>query len=146
MTDVTDIKDRPKGCTCFRLRRTARRMTQIYDNHLAPSGLTLTQFSLLANVVRRDPPTMQELARAMGMDRTTVTRNLKPLLSRGLLAIVPGNDRRIKCVAITESGREMWREARILWCAAQNEIEVRLGEQEVAELHRQLDDSFARLA
>ena len=135
-----------KGCTCFRLRRTARRMTLIYDQYLAPSGLTLTQYSLLANLVRRDPPSVHDLAEVMGMDRTTVTRNLKPLLARGLLDLVRGEDRRSKLVAVTEDGQRTWDTARALWRAAQNDINRRLGDVETGELHRLLDQSFDKLA
>lgn len=134
-----------KGCTCFRLRRTARRMTQIYDSHLAPVGLTLTQYSLLANLVRRVPPSVHELAEVMGMDRTTVTRNLKPLIARGLLHLTPGADRRSKCVAVTQEGQDVWLQAKTFWRAAQTAIETRLGGETVAELHQVLDDSFDRL-
>jgi DNA-binding MarR family transcriptional regulator len=121
-------------------------MTQIYDQYLAPSGLTLTQYSLLANLVRRVPPSVHELAEVMGMDRTTVTRNLKPLLARGLLGLVPGCDRRSKLVAVTEDGQRTWGEARVLWRVAQSEINRRLGDIETAELHRMLDQSFDKLA
>jgi DNA-binding MarR family transcriptional regulator len=140
-----DGKDWLKGCTCFRLRRTARRMTQIYDAHLAPSGLTLTQYSLLANLVRRDPPTVHVLAEVMGMDRTTLTRNLKPLLTRGLLVFTPGTDRRSKCIQVTPEGQSVWAQAKTLWRLAQDEINSRLGDGDVAELHRRLDEGFERL-
>lgn len=134
-----------KGCTCFRLRRTARRMTQIYDAHLAPAGLTLTQYSLLANLVRRAPPTVHSLAEVMGMDRTTVTRNLKPLLARGLLELTVGEDRRSKCVSVTPAGQATWSAAKALWRAAQSEIQARLGDGDTATLNHLLDDSFAKL-
>lgn len=136
---------RLSGCTCFRLRRTTRRMTQVYDAHLAPIGLTLTQYSLLANLVRRGPPSLHELAGIMGMDRTTLTRSLKPLATRGLLTVKPGQDRRSKEVQLTAAGTALWEQARPLWRAAQAEIERRLGATAVAELHRSLDQGFERL-
>ncbi len=135
-----------KGCTCFRLRRTARRATQIYDLRLAAVGLTLTQYSLLANLVRREPPSVHELAALMGMDRTTVTRNLKPLLARGLLVLATGPDRRSKYVAVPEAGRALWAEAKPLWRLAQDEIQARLGAGDLADLHRLLDESFEKLS
>ncbi len=135
-----------KGCTCFRLRRTARRMTQVYDRHLAQVELTLTQYSLLANLVRREPPSVHALAALMGMDRTTVTRNLKPLLARGLLTLEAGADRRSRQVAVSPAGQALWERAKPLWRAAQTEIESRLGREDTADLHRLLDQSFARLA
>lgn len=120
-------------------------MTQIYDSHLAPVGLTLTQYSLLANLVRRAPPSVHQLAEVMGMDRTTVTRNLKPLIARGLLTLIPGADRRSKCVAVTQDGQDVWSQAKAFWRAAQTEIETRLGGETVAGLHQVLDVSFDRL-
>lgn len=120
-------------------------MTQIYDAHLAAVGLTLTQYSLLAHLVRIDPPTVHGLADIMGMDRTTLTRNLKPLLARGLLEHHSCQDRRCRRVCVTPEGQELYAQAKPLWRAAQNEIQTRLGDQDTAQLHRLLDDTFSRL-
>jgi DNA-binding MarR family transcriptional regulator len=120
-------------------------MTQVYDAYLAPAGLTLTQYSLLANLVRRDPPQIHELGRVMGMDRTTVSRNLRPLLDRGLLSVGAGPDRRSRIVHVTGAGRALFDQAERLWRAAQDEIRVRLGDSNVGELHRLLDLSFDKL-
>jgi DNA-binding MarR family transcriptional regulator len=140
-----DLQDWLKGCTCFRLRRTSRRMTQIYDAHLAAVGLTLTQYSLLAHLVRIEPPSIHGLADIMGMDRTTLSRNLKPLLARELVMQKTCADRRSRRIALTETGEALWGQAKPLWRAAQNEIQQRLGDHDTAELHRLLDDTFARL-
>lgn len=141
-----DPQDWLKGCTCFRLRRTSRRMTQIYDAHLAAVGLTLTQYSLLAHLVRMEPPTVHGLADVMGMDRTTLTRNLKPLLARALLTQQTGEDRRRRLICVTEAGQGLWKQAKPLWQAAQDEIQQRLGDQDTAALHHLLDDTFNKLA
>src|SRR4051812_39261828 len=74
------------GCTCMRLRRASRRITQIYDELLAPAGLTVTQFGLLANL-RACALSIGALASRLGMDPTTLTRNLRPLQARGLAEI-----------------------------------------------------------
>jgi len=140
-----DLQDWLKGCTCFRLRRTSRRMTQIYDAHLAAVGLTLTQYSLLAHLIRIEPPSIHGLADIMGMDRTTLSRNLKPLLARELVVQKTCSDRRSRRIALSGAGEALWAEAKPLWRAAQDEIQQRLGEQDTAELHRLLDDTFARL-
>lgn len=142
---MTEKDARLKGCTCFRLRRTTRRMTQIYDAHLAEAGLTLTQYSLLANLVRRASPTMSGLAEVMGMDRTTLTRDLKPLATRGFLRLAAGTDRRSKIIEVTPEGQAAWQAGYALWRVAQQEITRRLGDPDLAELHRLLDLSFDKL-
>jgi DNA-binding MarR family transcriptional regulator len=134
----------PSGCTCFRLRKLTRRMTQHYDARLAPAGLRLTQFSLLANL-RAGPLTMSALADRMEMDRTTLTRNLKPLADAGFVAVAPGEDARSRVVSVTARGRDSWARARALWRQAQDEVNRALGAEQVAALHATLDESLARL-
>lgn len=114
--DVTE----PVNCTCFGLRKAARAVTQMYDQALKPAGLRATQFSLLVAAERSGPRGIGELAELLVMDRTTLTRNLKPLLDRGLLKSVEGADRRRRPVAITAKGRAAlaralphWREAQV---------------------------------
>ena len=133
------------GCTCFRLRRATRRITQVYDTHLAPANLTLTQYSLLSNLARITPPTMHELAEVMGMDRTTLTRNLKPLLDRGLLSQTCGADRRTKVIEMTVNGQTLLDSARALWRDAQDALQARLGDDAISDLHRLLDQSYEKL-
>jgi DNA-binding MarR family transcriptional regulator len=134
----------PSGCTCFRLRKLTRRMTQHYDAWLAPAGLRLTQYSLLANL-RAGSLTMSALADRMEMDRTTLTRNLKPLADAGLVTVAPGEDARSRVVSVTARGRDAWSRARELWRRAQDEVNRALGDEQVAALHATLDESLARL-
>lgn len=138
---------RPRGCTCHRLRRTTRQMTRIYDAHLSPSGLTLTQYSVLTTLVRGElsGPSVNEMADILGMDRTTLTRTLKPLIGARLLTLAVGDDRRSKKVSVTDAGRALWEKAKPLWRAAQDEIELRLGSSEVYHLHKLLDTTFETL-
>ncbi len=70
-------------CTCAAVRRLARRITHVYDRHLAELGLRITQYSLLSNVRARPGLPMGDLAQRMGMDRSTLTRNLRPLVAAG---------------------------------------------------------------
>jgi len=143
-----DPAGRPRGCTCFRLRRTARQITRLYDAHLGPAGLTLTQYSLLSTLVLAfdEPPTVHALAAILGMDRTTLTRTLKPLAGAGLLALEAGDDRRRRQVTLTAAGRAAFAKGKPLWRRAQDEVLARLGGARVADLHRLLDESFATLA
>ncbi len=135
-----------RGCTCFRLRRATRRATQIYDRHLQACGLRITQYSLLMQLRARGPVTVSELADAMAMDRTTLTRNLKPLERAGLISAVRGRDRRSRTLSLSDEGARLLAVARPIWQRAQDEVNARLGLDTVAELHRLLDDSSRRLA
>jgi DNA-binding MarR family transcriptional regulator len=128
----------PSPCTCFRLRRASRRMTQVYDHELAPVGLSLNQYSILRRS-ERGPRVLGELADELGMDRTTLTRNLSPLVEAGLVEAVRGHDARQRMVAVTASGRDRLAAARPRWRRAQAAIDTMLGEAGVARLHRDLD-------
>ncbi len=128
------------GCTCARVRRLARRVTNLYDRALAPSGLRVTQFSLLWQLVRHDGVAIGTLAAALDMDRTTLTRNLKPLVDAGLVALAPSTgDRRVRAVWLTADGRRRYAQARRLWRRAHDDVDRTLGRDEVAALHRLFD-------
>ena len=136
----------PTPCTCAALRRTARRATRFYDEALRPSGLRLTQYSVLANVQRADGPTVTELARLLEMDRTTLTRNLRPLAKAGLLQIVPGGDQRCRAVEITPEGEAAVARALPLWQEAERRFRKAFGRETSAELRRLLDDAMESLS
>lgn len=121
--DVTE----PVNCTCFGLRKAARAVTQMYDQALRPTGLRATQLSLLVAVERAGPCAVRALAERMVMDRTTLTRNLKPLLDRGLLERVAGADRRRHPIAITAKGRAALTRALPYWREAQARMAKGLG-------------------
>jgi DNA-binding MarR family transcriptional regulator len=121
--DITD----PTNCTCFGLRKAARAVTQMYDQALKPTGLRATQLSLLFAAERAGPRGVGELAELLVMDRTTLTRNLKPLLDQGLLESVEGVDRRLRLVAITAEGRATVTKALPYWREAQARITGSLG-------------------
>ena len=131
----------PANCTCFNLRKAARAVSQVYDEELKPSGLRGTQFSLLVVVEGRGPAGVSELAKAMVMDRTTLTRNLKPLLAQGLLEVVDGPDRRRRPIAITDRGRDAIARALPLWQRAQTRIAKALGKDRWAGLLADLDET-----
>ena len=81
-------------CVCGRLRRAARALTQLYDDLMAPSGLRVTQFSLLRTLAARGPQRMSGLAAAALLDRTALSRTLEPLAEAGLVRIAAGRDAR----------------------------------------------------
>src|SRR3989442_4632093 len=127
----------PSACTCFRLRSLTRRVTRLYDQALAPSGLTVTQSSVLAHALRQGAaPTLSELAQLLYTDRTTLTRNLKPLADAGLVKVGDGADARSKAVLVTAKGRGALRAARPLWKAAQARLRAQAGGKRPPPLHR----------
>jgi MarR family len=92
---------RPEDCNCFVVRSAARHVTQLYDQFLAPVGLHVTQFSILAMLKRLGPTTINALAKAMVMDRTTLGRNVLPLERDGLIRIeASATDGRAKAVEV----------------------------------------------
>jgi DNA-binding MarR family transcriptional regulator len=115
------------ACACGRLRRATRALTQRYDDLMAPSGLRITQFSLLRTLARRGPSTMSELARALLLDRTALSRTLDPLAERGLVAVAPGQDARTREVSLTREGERTLRRAEPHWRRAQGEVARKLG-------------------
>ena len=135
-----------RGCTCFRLRQLTRRVTQHYDAHLARAGLRVTQFGLLAMLVRADSLSLSEFAARMEMDRTTLTRNLGPLESAGWVELGAGRDARSRAVRLTAAGRDTWARAKPHWRQAQDELNAALGLERVAGLNQQLDESLGSLS
>lgn len=100
---------------CFNLRRAARIMTRHYERYLRPVVLRATQFTLLAVLAQAGPMPVHRLATALGLERTTLTRNLRPLESQGWLTVEERDDRRVHMVEITEAGREVARGALPAW-------------------------------
>ena len=132
------------GCTCARLRKLARRVTRIYDAHLAPQAIKVTQYSLLANAARGER-TVSEFAAELEMDRSTLSRNLAPLAAQGWVSVSIGADPRSRSISVTAAGRRKLRAALPLWREAQCEIESLLGAAGVGELHRKIERALAAL-
>jgi DNA-binding MarR family transcriptional regulator len=131
------------SCTCAMLRRTARRVTRMYDKALRPAGLRLTQYSVLANVARDGGLSISELAQRLEMERTTLTRNLRPLVREGWVIVARGSDRRQRSVGLTQAGRKVYEEAYPLWEAAEKRLRSELGD-EADALRGLLDATLAR--
>jgi DNA-binding MarR family transcriptional regulator len=129
-----DVRARVQRCVCGNLRMAARLVTQRYDDALRPTGLRFMQFTLLARLRAADNLTMTELAQQLALDRTTLTRNLKPLIERGYVQIISGKDRRERLVTMTDSGRKALREALPHWEQAQDSMTAGLGEETTSAL------------
>jgi DNA-binding MarR family transcriptional regulator len=128
------------GCTCFKLRRLNRRVTAVYDRALSAAGMRVTQYSLLGHLRGLSGVPISELAEMLDMDRTTLTRNLKPLLESGWVKVRSSDeDARIRLVRLTPAGEERWKDARTYWRQAQDEINATIGPASLAALHQMLD-------
>ena len=125
---------KPEDCNCFMVRSAARHVTQLYDQFLAPVGLHVTQFSILAKLQRLGPMTINALAKEMAMDRTTLGRNVLPLERDGLIKIeVSDTDGRAKVLHLTKTGEKRLRAAREAWDKAQGRFETRFGAKRAAD-------------
>lgn len=125
-------------CLCFQLRAAARRVSAAYARRLAPIGLGLPQYSLVGMAWACEkqngrPPSITELAAALDLDRSTLSRNLKPIIAAGLVEVAPAGHGRAKLVRATREGRAAYRAGVALWRAAQD------------DMHRLLEGQFSGL-
>lgn len=131
-------------CNCLAVRQAARFVTNIYDRHLAPSGLTISQFGILAMLKHKGPLTINELAAELIIDRTTLGRNILPVEREGLIAIKPSPiDRRSKELHLTAAGERRYREARKYWVEAQAQFESAFGQKRAGDLRGLLHELVA---
>jgi DNA-binding MarR family transcriptional regulator len=121
-------------CACAGLRRAARAVTQRYDEALRPTGIRLTQFTLLQVLVLAGPLTQGSLGEQLAMDSTTLSRTLRPLVEAGWIRTRPGKDRRERHIEVTKMGRKALDRGMPAWEGAQRELRRRLGEAEWASL------------
>jgi DNA-binding MarR family transcriptional regulator len=135
----------PKGCTNFKLRQLLRAVARLYDTEMAAAGLKSSQYSLLSQVKALGPLGPTALAGHMGMDASTLTRNLRPLIDKGWVQQGPGADARQRVVTITADGLAKQAEAKACWKRAQLEVNRRLGASDVAALHELIDTAMERL-
>lgn len=135
----------PRGCTNLKLRQASRLVTRHYESFFAATGLKITQYSLLSHVVKLGPLRAGELAVAMQLEPSTLTRNLQPLLQQGLVRMHTGDDARSRLVEATDAGRALREQAQKAWKRAQTALNERLGVQRVAALHALLDECLPLL-
>jgi DNA-binding MarR family transcriptional regulator len=126
------------ACNCLAIRQAARQITQLYDRHMAATGLTTSQYSILAKLSRLGPLSINALAAEMVMDRTTTGRAIQPLEREKLVAIEAGSDARTKLVRLTSAGAKRFKAAATCWRAAQREFERAYGADESAALRAAL--------
>jgi DNA-binding MarR family transcriptional regulator len=108
-----------RECTCSALRRASRAVTQHYETCFRGTGLRATQFTLLATLIQTGPLPMGELANQLGMERTSLTRNLRLLEKKGLVGVVGDKDQRVRRVAMTRKGEAVAAALLPVWKRAQ---------------------------
>ena len=128
------------SCLCHRTRMASRAVTRLYDDILRPTGLRATQLAVLVAVGNEDATSITELAKFMGMDRSTLTRNLTPLEREGLIRVGNEGWRRSRIVEITNKGRSRLREALPFWEKAQQTMRQKLGGRRWPVIMADLDD------
>jgi len=139
------IKTVVSDCTCFNLRKASRVITQLFDQVLQPSGILANQFALLAALSVTESVSITRLAQELVMDRTTLTRNLKPLEREGLIHIEPGQDQRVRVVSLTQKGQAALAKALPLWQQAQAQVIEELGQDRWQTLLSHLSDTVSLL-
>ena len=122
------------ACNCLALRQAARHVSQIYDSYLASEGLRTTQYSILAKLNRLGPLSINEVAKSMVMDRTTLGRAIRPLQRDRLLTIAAGEDGRTRSLRLTTTGEARLKAATVKWLEAQKKFEMTFGAWDAAEL------------
>lgn len=113
-------------CICWRLRRSARALTALYDEALAPTGLSTPQFALLRTLQRLGSAPLSSLAVAAALDRTTLNRTLRPLEENGFIRSTPGVDQRMRIVSLTDAGIAAIQTAYPLWEDVQHRVSTTL--------------------
>jgi DNA-binding MarR family transcriptional regulator len=136
---------KPQGCTNLKLRQLMRRVAQRYDAEVGQVGLKGTQYSLLSYVIKLGPIRPVDLAEAMNVDASTLSRNLKPLVAAGWVTQEAGADARSRLVQPTDAGRAKRAEAQRRWRVAQESLNAALGPQRVIALHALIDEAMQAL-
>ncbi|ADV82912.1 MarR family winged helix-turn-helix transcriptional regulator [Terriglobus saanensis] len=133
------------GCTCYRLRQSARIVSRTYDTFLAPCGISIGQFGLLITLSAMKGESISSLAEVLQMDRTTLTRNLIPLQKLGYISVEQASDKRARSLSLTVTGQKTLTVARPKWKAAQRSLEKKVGKAEVNLLNVTLENTLLHL-
>ena len=141
MNTSISCEDINRQCCCFNMPKVTRAVTQYYDRFLEPAGIRATQFTLLAALFSTKGKTLTEIAESLVMDRTTLTRNLKPLEKMGLIATVQTLDKRSKAYVLTPEGEQIVEKCVPLWQQAQNSVVNALG----ADVYQDIVAKLARV-
>ena len=139
MREIKEVHPKPPSpCYCLNMRRASRAVTQLYDEILKTSGLTVAQLALLSNLEVVEQTTINELAKILRVDRTTLNRNMRPLVDASFIEINPGTDSRTRQIKLTQAGKDVVAAGMALWREAQGTMKEYLGQEELAALKRLL--------
>jgi DNA-binding MarR family transcriptional regulator len=125
-----------QSCLSMALRQAARALTQRYDAAFSVAGIRSTQFNLLVALAQAPSVPLSRLADALVMDRTTLTRNLSPLLRRNLVQESAAEDKRVRSYALTARGKHLLARALPDWKGAQARILRALAKEDADQLRR----------
>ena len=126
-------------CACLKVRTAARAVTRLYDDAFRPVGLRATQLSVLVAVASSEAVSIASLSRTLGMDRSTLTRNLRPLEEQGLVVLGPEAHHRSRTLSITPKGDQLLRKTLPLWEKTQENLRDGLKKPHWTNLHSELD-------
>jgi DNA-binding MarR family transcriptional regulator len=142
---LEQVQQAVRVCACFNLRKISRSVTLIYDEALAPLGLSSGQFTLLLAVRLLGETSLLRLAATVGADRSVLSRTVRPLEDRGLLTIIPGHDRRTRRIALTATGQQALTKGYACWQEAQARMAALLGARQLDRLLDTLGQSMRDL-
>jgi DNA-binding MarR family transcriptional regulator len=144
--DAQNREPATRACYATSFRKASRRLTQLYDDALAPAGLRSTQYVILGELAAGGPApvTINELARALVLDRSGLGHSLRPLQRDGLIRLEKGtDDRRSTHVVLTGKGRQRYNRAVPLWQQAQDRVVAVIGQPAAHQLRSRLIDIAA---
>jgi len=136
---MSDIDTIAGSCACLRVRKAARNVTRLYDAALRPVGMRITQFTIMTALAAHGEVSITDLADGLAMERTTLTRNIRPLEQKGWLAISPEGYRRVRTLKLTASGQRKLESAIPLWKEAQQRMEQKLGRRGLQDFNQMLE-------
>jgi DNA-binding MarR family transcriptional regulator len=139
MTEMIAERIYVDSCACHKVRMAARAVTRAYDEALRPVGLRATQLAIMVAIANEGTMSITALAKSMAMDRTTLTRNSRPLEKAGLIAIGPEGRHRCRMLEITRQGQLRLHEALPYWERAQETLRRKLGDENWVNVHNDLD-------
>ena len=125
-------------CLCDSLRQATRAVSRLYDDEMRKVGLRTTQYALLAWLLAAGEAPQKEIEELTFLDQTTLSRNLRPLVDAGWVAIRSGEDRREKLVRLTDAGEAKLKEAHPAWERAQQQMQSLLPKGEWSDLMNRL--------